>query len=120
MMNDRFLPSAAPLCDHDEPAKMNELVKTNAQFLLDCMLPLVREQNVTLDLRGVTRIDAAGLAALIRLYCAARETGHRFGVRNPTAHVAEFLALVRLDGLLVSSPAEEFAGRALQLQESAA
>jgi anti-anti-sigma regulatory factor len=119
-MNDSYRPNTMPFSHHDDPAQMNELVRGNAQFLLDCMMPLVKEQNVTLDLRRIVRIDAAGLAALIKLYCAARDAGRRFGVRNPTAHVAEFLTLVRLNGLLVSPDSENFPSQAMQLQESAA
>ena len=119
-MNDHDRPNPMPFSDHDDPAQFDELVRGNAQFLLDCMMPLVRQQNVTLDLRRIVRIDAAGLAALIELYCAARDAGRRFSVRNPTAHVAEFLSLVRLDSILVSTGAESFPTPAMQFQESAA
>jgi anti-anti-sigma factor len=66
------------------------------------MLPLVERRCVALDLHTVKRIDAAGLAALIGLYCAAREAGHRFTVSNPSPHVGEILSLVRLHGILES------------------
>jgi anti-anti-sigma factor len=98
----------------------SELVRGQEQETVSQLAPLVREQSVTLDLRKVRRIDAAGLAALITLYCDACKAGHRFRITNPSHHVAELLALVRLDVLLVSRESEVFAGAGLQLQESAA
>jgi anti-anti-sigma factor len=97
-----------------------ELVRGQEQKFLEQLKPLVCEQNVTVDLRKVTRIDAAGLAALITLYCDACKAGHNFRIANPSVHVAELLALVRLDALLVTQTAEEFSCAGLQLQESAA
>jgi anti-anti-sigma factor len=79
-----------------------ELVRGNEQILLAELSPLVRRQNMTLDLCAVERIDAAGIAALIALYAAAREAGYRFTVANPSPHVAEILALVGLERILVS------------------
>lgn len=89
------------------PEEITELVRGNDQLILERFLPLVREQSVALDLAAVTRIDAAGLATLIRLYCAAREAGRGFMVANPSSHVAEILRLVGLDRVLESGePAE--------------
>ena len=107
------------LISHD-PGEVTELVRGNEQLLLDHLIPVVREQSVTLDLSKVTRIDAAGLAALIQLYCAARDAGHSFAVTHPTERVAELLALVRLDGLLVLKSADSFACAHFNLQETAA
>ena len=42
--------------------------------------PVVREQSVTLDMRHIERIDAAGIAVLISLYGEARMCRPR--VRN--------------------------------------
>jgi anti-anti-sigma regulatory factor len=103
-----------------DPGSMTELVRGNEQLLLERFLPLVREQSITLNLRKVERIDAAGLASLIRLYCASRDAGHNFSITNPTPRVAQFLALVHLDGLLVSGRADESLCSRLKLQESAA
>jgi anti-anti-sigma regulatory factor len=97
-----------------------ELVRGQEQRILEQLKPLVREQNVTLDLRNVKRIDAAGLAALISLYCDSCKAGHRFRVVNPMHHVAELLALVRLDTLLVTKLEDECVGSSFQLQVSAA
>ena len=56
------------------PNGMTELVRGNDHCLVAQLEPLVRQQNVTLDLHSVGRIDAAGIAALIALYgCAAVE-----------------------------------------------
>jgi anti-anti-sigma regulatory factor len=79
-----------------------ELVRGHDQELLQRVLPLVRQQSVTLDLRRVQRIDAAGIAGLILLYRAAIETGHSFTVSNLAPHVGEILALVGLDRVLLS------------------
>jgi len=98
----------------------SELVRGQEQEIVAQLSPLVREQNVTLNLRNVRRIDAAGLAALITLYCDACKAGYRFRIANPSHHVAELLTLVRLDILLVSHTSDEFACSGLQLQETAA
>ena len=55
---------------------MQELVRGQEQCLVERLTPLVREQNVTLDLHNVGRIDAAGIAALISLYGAAKRAGN--------------------------------------------
>jgi len=102
-------------------SEITELVRGADQRLLDRVTPMVRKHSVVLDLRKVERIDAAGLAALIRLYCAARDAGHTFGVSHPMPRVAEFLALVRLDGLLVPKHEEDMVcGACLNLHESVA
>jgi anti-anti-sigma factor len=103
-----------------------ELVRGAEQQFIAQVQPLVCAQSVTLDLRNVTRIDAAGLAALITLYCDACKAGHSFRIANPSQHVAELLALVHLDRLLVVEDAEEHSCpdlvpySDLQLQDSAA
>jgi anti-anti-sigma factor len=103
-----------------ESSKITELVRGNEQQLLDRLQPQVRRQNVTLDLAHVTRIDAAGLAALITLYCDACQAGYRFTISNPSRHVREILALVGLDVLLVSQNADEAPYLDMQLAETAA
>jgi anti-anti-sigma regulatory factor len=100
--------------------ELTELVRGNEQLLLERMMPLVRRQCVSLDLETITRIDAAGLAALIRLYCAAREAGHTFTVSKPPSHVAEILAVVGLDKILVSHNADDFSYPGTQLEATAA
>ena len=109
--------AAAPYLAESE---CTELVRENERGLLERMLPLVERGCVSLDLHTVTRIDAAGIAALISLYRAASEAGHRFTVSNPSPHVAQLLALVRLDSILVSNNSDESPCHGLQLQESAA
>jgi anti-anti-sigma factor len=88
--------------EESEPCELTELVRGSDRRLLEEMTPVVRRRNVTLDLGTVERIDAAGIAALISLYRTASESGHGFSVSNPAPHVAELLALVGLDGILVS------------------
>jgi anti-anti-sigma regulatory factor len=97
-----------------------ELVRGNEQPLLDHLMPVVRHQSVSLDLRSVTRIDAAGLAALITLHCEACKAGHTFTVAHLTRQVAEILQIVGLDKILVAQDAEALTDPCLQLQASAA
>jgi anti-anti-sigma factor len=85
-----------------ERAELTELVCGRENVLLARLLPIARRQSVTLDLGTVQRIDAAGIAALICLYSAAREAGNRFTVANPSPRVAEILALVGLERILIS------------------
>jgi ABC-type transporter Mla MlaB component len=114
MNNPRFNPASHLVIESPE------LVRGAEQQFIAQVQPLVCAQSVTLDLRNVARIDAAGLAALITLYCDACKAGHSFRIANPSHHVAELLALVRLDRLLVAAVPQEFSIPALQLQESAA
>ena len=85
-----------------EMAELTELVRGNELGLLARLTPQVRRQSLTLDLSQVQRIDAAGIAALISLHANAYEAGHCFNVVNPTSHVAEILALVGLERILLS------------------
>lgn len=92
---------------------LTELVRGTDRDLLEKLAPMVREQNVSLDLSHVERIDAAGIATLISLYGQARETGHEFAAVNASARVTEILALVGLDRILLSQnavPDSQFAG----------
>ena len=82
--------------------EMTELVRGDEQRLVERVAPLLRENNVTLDLNGIDRIDAAGIAALISLYSCARNHGNMFSVINVSPRVEEMLSLVRLENILVS------------------
>jgi anti-anti-sigma factor len=84
------------------------------------LAPVVRRQSMVLDLEMVQRIDAAGIAALISLYRCASDAGHRFAVSNPSTHVAEILAVVGLDRILLSQNAERIPHTTLGLERSAA
>jgi anti-anti-sigma factor len=106
-MNETISCAELPQIAADE---ITELVRGNDGALLERFMPLVRGQSVTLNLAAVKRIDAAGLAALITLYCTARESGHDFTIQNPSSHVAEILAVVGLDKLLLSQHASSFSG----------
>jgi len=85
-----------------EPGEVHELVRGQEQCLVERLTPIVRRQNVTLDLRHVERIDAAGISFLISLYGAALSAGNEFTVVNASHRVAEILALVGLDRILLS------------------
>ncbi len=98
---------------------VTELVRGQEQEFIDGLQPLVEREAVRLDLSRIERIDAAGLAALISLYTDACKAGHEFTVVNPSRHVAQILALVGLDRILVGSE-EACAFAAMHLQETAA
>jgi anti-anti-sigma factor len=85
------------------PNGMTELVRGNDHSLVAQLEPLVRQQNVALDLRAVDRIDAAGIAALISLYGCAHEAGFEFRLCNVGGRVREILALVGLERILLSN-----------------
>lgn len=84
---------------------MTELVRGSDARLVATLAPMVRTDDVALDMAGVHRIDAAGIAALISLYGCARDAGHAFHVCNVSARVEEILSLVGLDHILVTSAA---------------
>jgi anti-anti-sigma factor len=81
---------------------LHELVRGQDQRLLKDLEPVVRHQSVTLDMRHIERIDAAGIAALISLYGTARMAGHEFAIMNASHRVAEILELVGLDRILTT------------------
>lgn len=84
------------------PSGMTELVRGNDHCLVAQLEPLVRRQNVALDLKAVDRIDAAGIAALIAIYGSAHEAGHEFRLCNVPTRVSQILALVGLEGILLA------------------
>ncbi len=84
------------------PDCLTELVRGEERRLLERVAPLVRSQSVSLDLRSIKRIDAAGIAALISLYRNASEAGHTFSIAEASPRVAQILALVGLDKILMS------------------
>jgi anti-anti-sigma factor len=86
---------------------VRQLVRGRELEILEELQPLVESRSVRLDLSAVERIDAAGLAALVSLYCASRKAGHDFAVVNPSRHVARIMAIVGLDGILVTKVSEE-------------
>jgi anti-anti-sigma regulatory factor len=81
---------------------ITELVRGNERRLLDELTPVVRREDVALDFGRVEKIDAAGIAALIALYRAALESGRSFQVTNAAPRVREMLAMVGLEGILLS------------------
>jgi anti-anti-sigma factor len=99
---------------------VTELVRGQEAKLLDRLQPLVRRQSVTLELSGVERIDAAGLAALITIYCDACKAGNRFTVSQPSRHVREILGLVGLERILMAQSEAGTAFECAQLAETAA
>jgi anti-anti-sigma factor len=88
-------------------SSVRQLVRGREQEILEELQPLVESHSIRLDLSSIERIDAAGLAALVSLYCAALKAGHDFAVVNPPSHVARILAIVGLDGILVTKASEE-------------
>jgi anti-anti-sigma factor len=90
------------------PGNLHELVRGQEQQLLKDLEPVVREQSVTLDMRQIERIDAAGIAALISLYGTAHAAGHDFAIVNASHRVAEILQIVALDRILISREAAPY------------
>jgi anti-anti-sigma factor len=100
--------------------ELTELVKGNECRLVDEITPIVQRRSVWLDLARVERIDAAGITALISLYRTAREAGNCFRIANLKPHVAEVLALVGVDRILVSHNARPFNKDGSRLAQNAA
>jgi anti-anti-sigma factor len=96
--------------------EMVELVRGQETTLLERLKPLVREQSVMLNMQRVERIDAAGIAALIALYCAARQANHEFAISHVTPRIEEILTLVGLKRLLASQAAEDASDYSLSLE----
>jgi anti-anti-sigma factor len=84
---------------------VTELVRGQDQLLLERYLPLARKESVALNFISVRRIDAAGVSALLSLYTTAHKAGHAFTILNASPHVAQTLALVGLDRILLSQNA---------------
>lgn len=84
------------------PGNLHELVRGQEHRLLSELEPIVREHSVTLDMRQIERIDAAGIAALISLYGSAHSAGHEFTIINASHRVDEILQIVGLDRILIS------------------
>jgi anti-anti-sigma factor len=84
------------------PGGMTELVRGTDHILVATLAPMVRQQDVALDIAPIHRIDAAGIAALISLYGAAHESGHTFVVCNVAPRIDDILRLVGLEAILVS------------------
>jgi len=81
-----------------------ELDRSSEAEVLRELLPRVQSGAVVLDLSRVDWMDAAGIAALITLYCQATQFGHSFSIISPSAHVLELLHIVGLDKILIGSP----------------
>jgi anti-anti-sigma factor len=103
-----------------EIAEMTELVRGQEEKLLERLMPLVVSQSVTLELGGVERIDAAGIAALITLFRVSSEAGHNFAVANASPRVGEILGLVGLERILVPRDNQEAPFTGLRMEMSAA
>lgn len=101
-------------------SETTEIVRGQEDKFLGQLEPIIRNHSIELDLSPVERIDAAGIAALIRVYCDAMQAGRRFTVLNPQPHVREILAIVGIDRLLMAVPAEGAQQSALGMALSAA
>jgi anti-anti-sigma factor len=98
-------PMTNPVSSQSEPtarvsADLAALIRGEEQTLVARIAPLLQNQNITLDLGSVSRIDAAGIAALLTLYANAHRAGHSFTITNPSPRVAKILTLVGLEGIL--------------------
>lgn len=97
--------------------RLTELVLGHERDLVARVAPLARRRSMALDLAGIERVDAAGIAALIELYAIGIQAGHAFRVFNPEPHVARVIAVCGLDRILVSENATQgtSSGRCIEL-----
>lgn len=79
-----------------------ELVRGTEARVLEEFLPRVKRESLALNLAAVGRIDAAGIAALVKLYCNAINAGTDFSVIEPSPHVLELLQVVGLETILIA------------------
>ena len=101
-------------------SETTEIVRGQEDKFLGQFEPIVRTHSIELDMSPVERIDAAGIAALIRLYCDAVQAGRCFTILNPKPHVLEIMAIVGIDRLLMTATADCARGTALGMELSAA
>jgi len=80
---------------------LSELVLGSEQCWLDEGMPLACRRGIALDLHAVVRIDAAGIAALVRLYLAAHQARRSFRIVRSSRHVKETIHIVGLERLLL-------------------
>jgi anti-sigma B factor antagonist len=59
-----------------------------------------RPQSVTVEARGLTFVDSAGLQALTRTREAAGKAGVTFGVSNPSPALRRLVEVTGVEGLL--------------------
>jgi anti-anti-sigma factor len=112
--------TSAPTSNHTVVVFMNcELVRGTETHIVNELLPRVQQESMALNLAGVERIDAAGIAALITLYCTAVESGTEFSVVSPSAHVLELLQIVGLESILIEG-ANPRGAQQIRLDRSAA
>jgi anti-anti-sigma factor len=98
---------ATAILEPDLPGETVELVRGKEEALIEQLNPLVLAHPVTLDMRAVQRIDAAGIATLISLYCIARQAGHCFTICRATPRVEEILLLVGLERMIICHEAAQ-------------
>jgi anti-anti-sigma factor len=103
-----------------QPALVIELIRGREKELLAWLAPLVRQKSVTLDMHSIQRIDAAGVSALVSLYSSAQQAGHSFSVANLSPRVAEVLALVGLERILIYPHMAWKSGSGPRLEQTAA
>jgi anti-anti-sigma factor len=101
-------------------SETTEIVRGQEDKFLGQFEPMVRTHSIELDMSPVERIDAAGIALLIRLYCDAVQAGRRFTILNPRPHVLEIMAIVGIDRVLMAASSEGARGTALGMELSAA
>lgn len=99
---------------------ITELVRGTEKRLIERLTPLVRQESVALDLADVERIDAAGISALITLYCEACKAGQIFSVFNAVPRVHQILGLVGLDHILLTEGPDDETAEPRVLAQTAA
>ena len=70
---------------------------------------LAGDAGVTIDLSGVSEVDGAGIQLLVSALREARQRGVAFTLSEPSAVVAEALALIDLTGHFDAAPCRQTA-----------
>jgi anti-anti-sigma factor len=74
---------------------------------LRCMATSRHEPCVTLDLRGIHTLDAAGLGLLVELQCWAQHQKKSLRIAEPSACVRRLIALTNLHSVLPIGSCQE-------------
>lgn len=81
-----------------------------------CAVIRRREKEITLNLRDVSEIDAAGIGALVSLQAA----GIYVKLANPTATVRQVLRITKLDSVFEITDAQAPTGFSARIEEETA
>lgn len=78
----------------------SDLVRGKEQQLLSVALPLIEQNDLTIDMSRVHSLDAAGIGTLVYLLQCAERNENQLLLVNASPRVHELLSIVHLDSLL--------------------